>query len=112
MPKREHSPMPIQDTTPTLGGFENDMSNRVATLALTARQNHSYAGQFAQTIQGITTSLELERQRNNVFETRMDEFQRLGFELNRSVQNIQAAWDVRPRTTVSQTEFPRSKRLA
>ena len=42
MPRRDHSPMPMQEALPTLGGFENDMSTRLATLELAARQNHHY----------------------------------------------------------------------
>ena len=96
MPMREHSPMPIQDVLPTLGGFENDVSNRIATLELMARQNHVYVGQLAQTIQGLTVSLEFERQRNGMLETRMDEFQRFGFDLHRDMHTIKGAWDNRP----------------
>ena len=37
MPARDHSPMPIQDTAPSLGGFENDISNRMAAIETAAR---------------------------------------------------------------------------
>ena len=40
--------------------------------------------------------MEFEHHRNAVLEARMDEFQHLGFNVNQSVQTMQAAWNVRP----------------
>ena len=70
--------MPIQDVLPSIGGFENDMSNRMAAMETAARQNHVYVNQFAQTIAAMAATVEFERQRNSVLEGRMDEYQRLG----------------------------------
>ena len=52
--------MPIQDVLPSIGGFENDMSNRMATMDTAVRQNHVYVNQLAQTISALAFTVEFE----------------------------------------------------
>ena len=97
--------MPIQDVLPSLGGFENDMSNRMATMETAARQNHVYVGQLAKTIAALSASLEFERRRDCVLEGRMDEYQRIGFNMNQTVQTIKVTQDMRADDSVANAEF-------
>ena len=87
---------PVQDNLPTTGGFENDISNRVAATKHQLRQNHVYVSQMANTLQALRDSVEYERRRSDMLEHRMEEYQRLGFDLNQSVQTMKVSWDVHP----------------
>ena len=60
-----------------------------------ARQNHDYVGQLAATIQALTASVEYERRRGDNVEVRMNEFQRLGFDLNQDVHKFKTTLDTR-----------------
>ena len=82
---------PIQDSLPSIGGFEHDISNRVAAAELQLRQNHAYVSQMANTFQALRDTVEFERRRNDMLEHRMDEYQRLGFDLNQSVQTMKVS---------------------
>ena len=79
---------PVQSQSPSIGGFEHDMANRMAAMEAHARQNHDYVGQLASTIQGLMASVEYERRRGDHLEVRMNEFQRLGFDLNQEVHKL------------------------
>ena len=69
-----------------MGGFENDIGNRMSAMEPAMRENHAYVSRLAQTIQALSDTVEFERQRNAVLEGRMDEYQRLGFNINQSLQ--------------------------
>ena len=71
------------------------MVNRMVAMETQARMNHDYVGQLAGTIQALTTSLEYERRRGDNLEVRMNEFQRLGFDLNQEVHKIKATVESR-----------------
>ena len=96
---------PIQDSHPSIGGFENDISNRMAAAELQLRPNHNYVNQMANTIKALTDTVEFERRRNDMLEHRMDEYQRLGFDLNQNVQTMKMAQDTRPTDQAIATKF-------
>ena len=69
------------------------------------RQNHVYPNNLAQTVQASIATVEFERQRYSFLEGRMDEYQRLGFDLNQSVQTMKMAWDTRPEDATTINRF-------
>ena len=90
--------MPVQDVAPppSLGGFENDISNRLVAIETAARKNHDYVGRLARTVQSLLKTVDFEQQHNKVLEGRMDEYQRLGFDLNQTVRTMNISLEMRP----------------
>ena len=68
----------------------------MAAIETAARQNHDYVSRLTQTVQALTTTVDYERQRNRVLEGRMDEYQRLNFDLNQTVRTMKTSLEMRP----------------
>ena len=75
--------------------LESGLNSRVQLLEYQAQQNHVYVGQLARALEGLKASLEFEQQRNAVLEGRMDEHQKLSFDMNLKVQGVRTAINMR-----------------
>ena len=62
--------------------LENGIGARVLLLEQQAQQNHVYVGRLAMAIEGMKANLEFEQQRNAMLEGRLDEHQKMSFDMN------------------------------
>ena len=65
-------------------------------MEILSRQNHEYVSKLAGAVQALTNAFGFERRRGDTFEVRMNEFQRLGFDLNLETNKLKASLEIRP----------------
>ena len=75
--------------------LENGMGARVLLLEQQALQNHASVGRLAMVIEGLKTNLDWEQQRSAMLEGRMDEYQKMSFDMNLKFQNVKTVINMR-----------------